>query len=523
MNSPRNHNSPTTHELLSAYFDREATPEEAAEIERLLERSPEARQMLDDFAELSDLLHELPRHTLDASFANRVLQQARPQPIAASVVPISVSRRSMQWKWRVGLALATTAAAACVVVMVMLPRNGNGDRHVALQDAPNRNATDAMAPAPAGKSTELAETALTSGAGVHSVGGTGDSAFGAARTGSTSKLPGTSKPLNSIPQPADEVTATTNDNREGRLSGIQLPADVDLNEVAIGSIVEALQTRGDEVSMVKLTVVDVVRGLTKVQLLLANNSIHLDERQDDRAAKPDVQVKQQPGQLHAILVEAPRRQVEAVMAQLKEEWNATDSVVVGVRLEPAVDALAMNEIVREIAPETKLGQQQRRFASKKELAENRRDRPADKEGLPAPNEPAKSEEAKKSGEKPAAATRLAGAAPAAAARGSAGKPIDPKDLPVLEAKQYVLNVPQDVLERSRQRSVVNQLDLRAKALPRPTPTDEAKNRSESASAPVAAPDEETLQVLFVFEPGSGAAIEKARSRKFNAPQRPKKS
>jgi negative regulator of sigma E activity len=519
MNSPRNHNPAPSHELLSAYFDRETSPEEAAEIERLLERSPEARQMLDDFAELSDLLHELPRHTLDASFANRVLQQARPQPIAASVVPFAATYRSTRWKWGTGLGLATTAAAACVIVMVMLPRGQNENQQVAQRNMPVPAAADSRELSESAEREVLPRDLTSPPATGRTISDRNNETLVSKSLSAVSGAAG-----GASASPADATTLTRSQLAARSPSGIQLPTDVDLNQMAIGTVVEALQSRGDEVSMVKLTVVDVVKGVDRIKVLLTKNSIVADDLKGSLVNKLDATDKLPPGQLPAIYVEAPRRHFEAVMAQLREEWNAPEPIVVGMRLEPAVDPLAMNEIVPEIAPETKLGQQQRRLAFNKELTENRRVQPADKEGLPAPKELVKAEEAKKSEYNPSVASRLEGTAPTRAARGSAGKPVAAKDPPTSEAKQFVLNVPQAVIDRSLQRSVSNQVESRATGFPRPDATDETKSTTETASAPAAAPGEEMLQVLFVFEPGSNAAIEKARGdRKFNAPQRPKKS
>lgn len=75
-------------EQLSAYFDNEAGDEERASLERTLEQSPDLRRKLDDFRQLSELLHELPQQGLPPEFAAEVLQvaerrmllESQPQP-----------------------------------------------------------------------------------------------------------------------------------------------------------------------------------------------------------------------------------------------------------------------------------------------------------------------------------------------------------------------------------------------------------------------------------------------------------
>ncbi len=60
-------------EQISSYFDGEVTPEERAEIERLLETSLEARREFDDYKRLSALLKDLPVES-----APRYLSAKRP-------------------------------------------------------------------------------------------------------------------------------------------------------------------------------------------------------------------------------------------------------------------------------------------------------------------------------------------------------------------------------------------------------------------------------------------------------------
>jgi hypothetical protein len=61
---------------LSGWFDGELPPDERAGVESVVSNSPEARQLLSDFATLSNLLQDQPRPEVPPEFTARVLQAA---------------------------------------------------------------------------------------------------------------------------------------------------------------------------------------------------------------------------------------------------------------------------------------------------------------------------------------------------------------------------------------------------------------------------------------------------------------
>ncbi|HEV7999416.1 MAG TPA: zf-HC2 domain-containing protein, partial [Planctomycetaceae bacterium] len=63
-------------DLLSAFLDREVTPDEEALVRKHLQKSAQARQEFQDYQRLGQLLHELPRRTVPTEFAAAVMQQA---------------------------------------------------------------------------------------------------------------------------------------------------------------------------------------------------------------------------------------------------------------------------------------------------------------------------------------------------------------------------------------------------------------------------------------------------------------
>lgn len=69
-------NRPFNEELITAYLDGELTAEEQAQVEQALAEDDRLRRLHDDLRALRGSLQAMPRYTLDASFAERVLRQA---------------------------------------------------------------------------------------------------------------------------------------------------------------------------------------------------------------------------------------------------------------------------------------------------------------------------------------------------------------------------------------------------------------------------------------------------------------
>jgi hypothetical protein len=75
-------NHPTDDELISAYLDGELSGGELLRAERLLEERPECRQWIDELRAIGGGLRDLPRHTLDEDFAERILRRAEREMLA---------------------------------------------------------------------------------------------------------------------------------------------------------------------------------------------------------------------------------------------------------------------------------------------------------------------------------------------------------------------------------------------------------------------------------------------------------
>src|SRR5580700_3753227 len=118
--------SANPNDILSAYHDREATPNEESAAKALVEGSPEAGREVKDYQRLSRLIQELPRLAAPPEFAAAVMQRAEreslipldpvaPRGSAATVSEKSVSPRR---RWMAGAATVSVAAALLIAANI---------------------------------------------------------------------------------------------------------------------------------------------------------------------------------------------------------------------------------------------------------------------------------------------------------------------------------------------------------------------------------------------------------------------
>jgi hypothetical protein len=110
---------PRNDELLSAYLDRELSPDERAAMDRMLERSPAARARLEELQSTSRFLRGLQTHTPGPDFADSVVERLRSESLLrpAPVEPVRPPRRL---SWRVSGSLAAAAAILIAVWTVQI-------------------------------------------------------------------------------------------------------------------------------------------------------------------------------------------------------------------------------------------------------------------------------------------------------------------------------------------------------------------------------------------------------------------
>ncbi|MBI3466699.1 MAG: zf-HC2 domain-containing protein, partial [Planctomycetes bacterium] len=105
-------------DLLTAYLDRELSPDERAAVERSLESSAEAQGRLHELELTSRFLRRLPAQRIEADFADRVLDRLRRESLlrAEPQMPKRSNRRMVWW------ASGPLAAAAMLVLAIWLNR-----------------------------------------------------------------------------------------------------------------------------------------------------------------------------------------------------------------------------------------------------------------------------------------------------------------------------------------------------------------------------------------------------------------
>jgi hypothetical protein len=107
-------------ELLSAYLDRELSPDERAAVDRLLESSPEARDRLRELEGISRFVRRMPRLNLEPDFTDTVLDRLRNESLLRPPV-IEPVRRSHRLNWRISGPLAAAAMLLVAVWAIRKP------------------------------------------------------------------------------------------------------------------------------------------------------------------------------------------------------------------------------------------------------------------------------------------------------------------------------------------------------------------------------------------------------------------
>ena len=138
-------------ELISAYFDGEVTPDERAEVERLLAASTELRQQLDETSKLSALLHSFPRESaprdLTANVQKRV--EAATRPTSPPLPSPHVKNWRREWTAFGAGILATMASLLAMTTLYESPLIPKSNQN---RDLPRMAQTMSPVPQPDGES-----------------------------------------------------------------------------------------------------------------------------------------------------------------------------------------------------------------------------------------------------------------------------------------------------------------------------------------------------------------------------------
>ncbi len=317
-------------ELLSAYLDGELTAAEQAEVEQLLESSPAARQLLEEFHALSSTLQDMPQYTLDEDLSEQVLRMAERRiltediPTSAPAVPLGrsifrrlLTRRGLVWS---GLAVA-------VAVMLLLHEPGRLERpagdQVAMAPAKPKKASpppsigaavkpDEEQPAPEAKKT-VAEAAPAE-------------AVVAGKTAKESMMfkarPRRIAKNGSI-RAADRVVAKAPSPVDGKGDGVLL-IRCDISPAA------ARKQAFDKLL--------IANGIAREQTHTKTDAKRPGRREQQKLAALDERLEEQAesGQLDVVYVEATPSQIEATLAGLAARHE--EFLSVSVEPDPRVEA-----------------------------------------------------------------------------------------------------------------------------------------------------------------------------------------
>lgn len=331
-------------DLLSAFHDGEVNSAERAAVEQRLAASAEARRELSEIRQVSSLLKALPRDRLPAEFPQQVLQAIEREMLipaqrdGEAVVRVNASSASPSRRWVGAVALLTSAAGLLLLVRAVDDRSNTKIAHVreaeslrkqiAVADSSRGEGFAGRTAAPMMVADAPVSGPRTSGA----LGGAAGTNFIAADS------------LNA-PQSPTGVAAT-------RESGTLFFDQSALRDVQIGGAVRAMQTEGDEVAVVWLTVVDRQEGLAGLQLLLRNKEIAhaVSDKKLDRAAKSNAA----SDQMHAVFVESDAEHLTAMLKQLRES-----DLLQSVEVDQPIELAQLGEVQVDLETSTLA----RRFAA----------------------------------------------------------------------------------------------------------------------------------------------------------------
>lgn len=272
-------------DLLSAYFDGEATADERALVERRLRETPELNQTLTEYGELREALQSLPPVPAPVDLKRAVLSQLSPLPTprAEAATMTRFSRR-----WLVPAAVSTALVAVVAVSTLALNRNAGNDV-----------AATALPPMSAEKTDAVVV--------MNSV----DGPAAPARTEVSHEVSNTdtdaAQPVLAMTAPAVRSDAPSVEMMRQKLQGLG-------KVVAPGELIEYLDVVNEQPVIVSYTVVDVMDALDDMQVLLQREGMRPVGALDDEAKN---RIMSQVGDdTIAVYLEAPTEQLDQFIQEL---------------------------------------------------------------------------------------------------------------------------------------------------------------------------------------------------------------
>lgn len=312
-------------DLLSAFLDHEVTPAEEAAVNAQLQTSPEAKQELRDYQRLSELLHALPQQTLPSEFASAVMQRAERETLipldAAGIVDCdSHLQRPSRRAWF--LTAIAAVAASVAVLFIAIPGKNRPATVLALKEAP--------APPPQGNSAVdfFAAQAPPSKAGKSVARFSG----GEAAKPAEASVGRPAQTIATLGRQGGGVSTFAMHHQSAESKSRRLVFPADLKTAQMGDVIEAMESVGDQVAVVRLTVVNQTSGLGGLQSLLVRDSSRqvqgkekarlIRERFADKKGAVAIDRQITPsatGDLVCVFVEGSREQLADVLKDVQNE------------------------------------------------------------------------------------------------------------------------------------------------------------------------------------------------------------
>ncbi|HET6424192.1 MAG TPA: zf-HC2 domain-containing protein [Planctomycetaceae bacterium] len=286
-------------ELLSAYLDREVTPEERAEVEARLDASPDSRAELDALAELSLCLRTLDRPQAPEDFQASVMQALAGRTVAPAAA-VSPRRRSRR-EWTVSI--IATALTACGLLFAVTNWNQSPQSFTESRVSRTMEATGAIdgvtaTPAPAHFALESVMNSDEARSRFLRMQEAGDNTHvnrpALSATGDLQMAPMTATKANTLPEAmlvAGDQPAYSTEFKE--------TSGKPLEKVALNQFLEmwaATDATDRYVANIDLQVLDVRKSADTFQVLLHNNSVvTLQDRESGITKKTDDQARPKDG------------------------------------------------------------------------------------------------------------------------------------------------------------------------------------------------------------------------------------
>jgi len=374
--------SANRNDILSAYHDREATPNEESAAKALVEGSAEASREVKDYQRLSRLIQELPRLAAPTEFAAAVMQRAEREslipldPVAPGGSAATESEKSFSPRRRWFLAVAATVSAAAALLIaaniigpfrprVAREEIARQELGIAPADSESRKVSTAAVNSLAReRKGAIAQSESTPFATVAAKDGS-NRPFSDAKSGAFPQTPTVSQAAPAspgfvaAPMLKGAPAATESSGKSPELA-LMLPAN--LKTAKVGDVVEALQQDGQQVAVVRLTVVNQVEGLDGVQSLLVRNTSrtlqNVDEikqmRQhfavDKSAHVSKAAVPSAAGDMICVYVEGSRDEMLGVLQDLQNERH-----IQAAELTNTISFTTLEEYASRAVPSQKQG------------------------------------------------------------------------------------------------------------------------------------------------------------------------